>query len=105
MDSLNQQFILSALINGLVHFMILTACIVLIVKKKSIGTILLLIGSILSLFGYAGSYLFNILAARQGAEALLNAQGLILLFSGFSYLIFGLGLLVYIIYDVKKHNA
>lgn len=104
-DDLQLQFAIAGIINGLVHLIILMASIIMLVKKRTIGTILLLLGSLLSSIGFTGGFIFNAIAAKKGTEALLDAQVTLTFFNAFSFLIFGIGVLLLAINSFKKHHS
>ncbi|PIA82143.1 hypothetical protein BFR04_12650 [Gaetbulibacter sp. 4G1] len=104
-DTLQLQFAIAGIINGLVHLTILIATIIMLAKKRSIATFLLLVGSILNSIGFAGGFIYNAIAAKNGTEALLSAQVTLTFFNAFSYFIFGIGLLLLSINVFKRHNS
>ena len=102
-DTLQLQFAFAGILNGLVHLIILIASIILIIKKRSAATIILFIGSILTSLGFIGGFVYNAIAARNGTDALLNAQVLLNFFSVFSFFIFGTGFLLLVLNNFKKN--
>jgi len=105
MDTLQLQFAIAAVINGLVHLIVLIAAIIMFAKKRTIATILLLLGSVLTSIGFAGGFIFNAMAARNGTEAILDAQVTLTFFNAFSFFVFGVGLLILAINGFKKYNS
>lgn len=105
MDALEWKFAIAGIINGLVHVIIVLATIIIAVKKRSIASIILLVGSLLMSFGFAGGFIYNAIAARNGTEALLNAQVTLTFFNAFAFFVFGLGLLLLSINSLKKHKS
>ncbi|MFD1614410.1 hypothetical protein [Gelatiniphilus marinus] len=101
-DALQMQFAITGLINGLIHLIILIASILIVVKNKSVAAILLLIGSLLVSMGFAGGFIYNVLAAQKGPEAIVNAQVTLSFFNAFSFLVFGIGLFLLALNYYKK---
>lgn len=105
MDNLQWQLAIAGIINGLVQIIILIASIVLLVKKRSTATLLICIGSMLSSISLGGGVIYNAIAARKGTEAILDAQVNLNFFNAFSFLIFGIGLLMLAITHFKKNST
>lgn len=103
MDALQLKFAVTGIINGLVHLIILVASIILFVKKRSVAAIFLLLGSLLTSIGFAGGFIYNVLAAQKGPETLVNAQVTLSFFNAFSFMVFGIGLLLLAISFYKKN--
>ena len=102
-DTLQLQYALASVLNGLVHLVILIASIILIVKKRSVATILLFIGSILTSLGFIGGFVYNTIAVQNGTDVLLKAQVVLNFFSVFSFFIFGIGFLLLVLKNFKKN--
>jgi len=103
MDALQLKFAVASIINGLVHLIILIASILILLKKRSIASIFLVLGSILSSIGFAGGFIYNAMAAKKSTEALLNAQVTLTFFNAFSFFVFGVGLLLLALNFYKKN--
>ncbi len=101
-DNIQLQYALASLMNGVIHLIVLVATIVLIIKKRSMATLLLFIGSLLTSLGFIGGFIYNAIAAKDGAEALLNAQVYLNFFSVFSFFLFGIGFLLLVLNNFKK---
>lgn len=99
------QFAIAGIINGLVQLIILVASIVILVKKKSIATVLLFVGTLLNIIGFVGGYIYNAIAAQNGTEAILDAQVTLHFFNAFSLLVFGVGLLLLAVNHFGKHST
>ncbi|APY09826.1 hypothetical protein BWZ22_00555 [Seonamhaeicola sp. S2-3] len=102
LDSIQYQFLMTGIISGIVHVIIFIASIILIYKKRTIATAILLTGSVLSLISYFGSFALNIWAARISSKLMIKTQITMSFFQGFSFLIFGVGLLLLAINNFKK---
>lgn len=82
---------------------LLAACIILVIKQKSLATIMMLLGTVLTIILSIGGILWNWFAARNdGALGVIEAQGLQSLFGGLANLLFVIGLLLLAITYVKR---
>ncbi len=102
MDTIQWQFAIAGFINGLVHLIVLTASIIIVVKKRSVASLLLLVGSLLNSVGLVGGFVYNAWAAQKGTEAILDAQVTLTFFNAFSFFVFGLGLFLLALGFYKK---
>ncbi|MFY0714178.1 hypothetical protein J1D01_10905 [Seonamhaeicola sp. NFXS20] len=103
LDSIQNQFMISGFINAIVHLIIFIASFILIYKKRTIATALLLTGSALSLICYFSSFAVNIWAARiSSTDVMIKTQIAMSFFQNFSFLIFGIGFLFLAINNFKK---
>lgn len=105
MDTLQVQLAIASFINALVHLIVLTASIIIFIKSRSVASIFLLIGSLLSGIGLVGGALYNAWAAQKGTKALLDAQVVLAFFNAFAFLVFGIGLLVLALSFYKKNQS
>ena len=103
LETLELQFAIASILNGMVHLIIFISSIILIIKKRSAATVLLFIGSILTSLNFIGGFIYNAIAARNGTEAILNAQVLLNFFSVFSFFLFGIGFLLLVLNNFKKN--
>lgn len=99
------HFIISGLLNGIAHLIVIIACIVMVVKQKNSATILMLIASILTLLFSAGSIIWNKIAAYNGAESLVQVTKITSIIGVVPYILFALGLILYAVKYLKKHKA
>ena len=97
-------FAAGGIFNGIAHLVVIIACIFLVLKRKSAPTILMLIAQLLSLFFYIGSFAWTSLAARQGAESLVQTSKIIAMLGPFPYILFAAGLLWFAINLAKKRT-
>ncbi len=89
-------------ISALAQLVILTACIILLIKRRNLGSILLFLGclgyGLVSIFGFVS----NIVAARSGPEDLIKIQQLSFIAGSLSYLIFGIGLILVVLSYLRQ---
>lgn len=81
-------------ITGLAYLLLLVGTVIVFVKRKDLGSGLLLAGSLASFICYIISYLGIIWASGAGVDTLLKAQGILSVISGLAYLIFAMGMVV-----------
>ncbi|WP_034040705.1 hypothetical protein [Wocania ichthyoenteri] len=103
MDNTQLQLVAASIVSGLVHLIVLIASIIMFAKKRTIATIVLLLGSVLTSIGFIGGFIYNAIAARNGTEALLDAQVTLTFFNAFSFFIFGIGLFLLALNFNKKN--
>ena len=102
MQDLPTPLIISYVISFLGHFLVLIACIVLLIKQKSLAATLMLVGMVLTVvFSVLGLFM-NYVSAQKSAEAVIRTQGIFSTLNTLSYLVFGLGLLLLAIKAVHK---
>lgn len=101
MDSITTHFQISQAIGILIELLILITCVVIVIKKKSIGTYTLLIGAILNLFSFFGFILISILA-KNNPDNIMNMQVILSYFNNVVNIIFAIGLLLFATNDLKK---
>ena len=95
MSDLPNYHILAYIISVLGQLIVLIACIALIIKQRTLATALMLTGMLLTvIFGLVG-FLTQIFTADQNPETLIRNQGIFSTLNTLSYLIFGIGLLLF----------
>ena len=94
MQELPTYHLVAYLFSFLGQLTVLIACIVMVIKHRSVATALMLTGMILSLVFNLLGFFMNIIAAKSSAEILLRNQGIFSTLNAVSYLLFGIGLLL-----------
>lgn len=103
MNDLSIPYIIGYIVFGLGQLVVLTACFILFYKQRSAASVLMLLGSILSIIvGILGVILPAVIARTGGAEAIVQSQGIISVVNGLVYIMFATGLLLLAIQQVKK---
>ncbi|MEM7486970.1 MAG: hypothetical protein AAF348_17320 [Bacteroidota bacterium] len=95
-------FAIGGILNTLGQLMIIIGCILLTIKQKNIGTIIMLIASILSLFFMIGSFTGNFIAGQYGVDSILSWSKIISVLGPLPYILFAIGLLIYAVKYVDK---
>ncbi|MGB5821931.1 MAG: hypothetical protein WBG90_20780 [Saonia sp.] len=85
MDNYTNLYLIGGSINGLGQLLLLAACIVLIIKQRTLGAGLMLIGSIL----------WPAISAHKDAATLLRTNSILSVLRGIPYLVFASGLLLF----------
>ena len=83
----------NAIINVISMIILLISGILLLLKKRSAGTFLVFIGSLLYTLASIGSLLANLVAGRIGEEAVLRTHAFTSVGVALAFLIFSIGLL------------
>ena len=95
-------FAAGGLLNGIAHLLIIIACVVLVIKRKSGPAVLMLAAQVLALLFYVGSLAWTTFAARQGAESLVQTSKILAMLGPLPHILFAVGLLWLAISLVKK---
>ncbi len=103
-EYLQNQYMIITSINGLIHLIVLVACITLFNKKRTPGTILLLLGSILTFLLPFVNIACNIWVTQQDSQLVIKMQTILSYVGNLAYGIFGVGLLLFAINDLKKQR-
>ncbi|MGX1929157.1 hypothetical protein [Flagellimonas sp. 2504JD4-2] len=98
------SYIIGSLLYGITNLLIIITCIVLVVKHKNIGTILMLIGSISILLFSIFNIVWTQVAARDGSESLVQATKLLSIIGPLPNTLFAIGLLLFAVRYVKKQR-
>ncbi|MCW5516508.1 hypothetical protein [Muriicola sp. Z0-33] len=93
MQNLPAYHFIAPIVSFLGQLTVLIACIMLLIKQRSIAAGLMTAGMILSVIFTVFGFLVNIISANKSAEALIKNQGIISTLNSLSYLLFGIGLL------------
>lgn len=102
MENIQSYFVFGGILSGLGTLLFLIGCIVLVVKQKNTGTILMLIGAILSILLYFGNLLWSYIAAREGAEFLAKTSAIQNVVGQLPFIISSIGLLLFGVTYLKK---
>lgn len=102
MGNIDYQLIIASIINGGAHVIVLISSIIFLIKKQSLATILVFIGSLLITIGYFGSFIFNALAAQKSAEAIVETQIALTVFNSVAFFFFGFGIFLLALNFYKK---
>lgn len=94
--------LIGVILSGISSLGVVIATIILFIKKKTLSTTLLMIGSVLVVLFSIGSFIANRVAGNQSAEMLVKTISWSKLMGGFISLIFVVGLLIFVIKDFKR---
>ena len=101
-DSYTLFFALGSILGTLAQLAVIVACIILVSKQKNGGTLLMLIGSILTLVFNILNFSGTLLAGNLGADSILSWTKIFAVIGPIPYILFGVGLLIYAIHHVRK---
>lgn len=101
-DSITAHFQISQAISIIIQILVLVACIIIVTKKKSTASYILLIGAILNLFSFFGYTLIGILPF-DSQEAIIKMQIIVSYANTFAHAVFTLGLLLFVVNDLKNN--
>ncbi|WP_136465572.1 hypothetical protein [Flagellimonas onchidii] len=105
MKNLQTYFVFGGILGGLGTLLFVIGCIVLVVKQKNTGSILMLVGAILSILLYFGNLLWSLIAAREGSEFLAKTSAIQNIVGQLPFIISAIGLLLFGIKYVKKDSS
>lgn len=86
----------------LTQFTLLVFCIVLILKHKNTATILMLTGSVLHIIFSILNIVWTAVAARNGADAIVDSVYVLNVLKNIPYLLFTIGFGLFVIRDIPK---
>ncbi|MUU76819.1 hypothetical protein [Winogradskyella endarachnes] len=87
---------------GFTMLIILTATIILFIKKRTPATWMILIGYLLVCISYLTSLIIITIAGRSSMDTMLQIQGISSIVKSLSYLIFAIGLIMLAITEFSK---
>ncbi|NRR92312.1 hypothetical protein HSX10_12110 [Winogradskyella undariae] len=102
LSSTEMLFTIGSIISVFSTLIILMASIILFIKKKTLATWIILIGTILVFVTYIGNIILNVFASRGNMDTLLLLQGVSNIIQSLSYLIFTVGLTILAITEFSK---
>lgn len=102
MEDITAHIYIAQVFYFIIHVVILIASIIIISKKKSTATVLLLIGGILSILNYIIRIALNAVASFSNQFSIMDMQVIINYTNVFIFSIFGIGLLLFAINDLKR---
>jgi hypothetical protein len=94
--------LIGMVLGSLASICIVIATTILFIKKKTLSTTLMLIGSLLALLFGISSFIANRVAAQHGPEIMIKTIGWSKFIGGFISILFCIGLLIFVIKDFKK---
>jgi hypothetical protein len=95
-------YMVGGAIATLAKFALLVLCIVLILKLKSNATILMLTGSVFHIIFPILNIIWTALAARNGADAIVDSVYLLNIFKNIPHVLFTIGFGVFVVRDIPK---
>ncbi len=100
----SQTFIyaIGSLLGVLGQIVVIIACIILISKKKNPATVLMLIASILALVVTVLNFSGNMIAAHNGVDSVLTWSKIFALIGPLPYVLFAIGLMLFVTNHIKK---
>lgn len=101
MENLEIYYMAGSTIGTIGQIVLLIACAVLIYKQRNIATLLMLLGSLLSIVFTVGRVAWTALANIENPESYAQAMAVLNIFVQFPYLLFVIGLLLFAV----KHTA
>ncbi len=104
MSDIEPLFIFGGILRGLAQLVMLIICIVLVYKKKNTATLLMLIGSILTILFYVANIAWPLISASSGTESLAKSVAILNVLGNIPYLVFILGFILFVIKHVKKDS-
>lgn len=104
MTDIEPFYILGGIVAGLTQVLMLVICIFLVLKIKNTGTILMLVGSILTILFYVLNIAWTTIAARNGAESVAKSVAILQLLGNIPYVIFTIGFGIFIFKYIRKQS-
>ncbi len=101
-DQFEFLFTISSIIYNISGLIVIVASIIIFIKIRTLSTVLMLIGSILTLLLNGTNFIVSLLSNRIGYELYLKLVQITSVISSFTYLIFSMGIILFAIHDLKK---
>ena len=95
-------FSAGAILHSISHILVLTACIILVIKHRTLPLILMLVAQILVIVFSMGSVVWMALSAEHGTESLMRATKINAILGPLPYILFGVGMLWHAIQTKKE---
>ncbi|WP_418636680.1 hypothetical protein [Winogradskyella sp.] len=95
-------FYTGQIISALSTFIVLIASIILFIKKRTLATWLILIGSVLVILTSVASLVIRVFSSAESVDTLLLIQGISIIIQNVSYLIFSVGLIILVVSEFSK---
>lgn len=73
-DDISTQFIAASVIYTLAQIIVFIACLILIIKQRTIANWILLLGCVLTILFYFGGLVNSAMAGREGTEPLYKLK-------------------------------
>lgn len=96
-------YIVGGILGGLSQLLLLVFCIVLVFKIKNTATLLMLAGSILTIFFYVFNIIWTTIAATNGPEVVAKSVALLNVLQNIPPVIFVIGFSLFVNNHIKKN--
>lgn len=103
MANYEAYFMVGGVLTALGKLILVLASGILFTKQRNLGTTLMFLGSVLSIVFSLGTLLLTTFSAQAGPESVIKANALGSLLMPLPYILFAIGLLLFVIKQVKKH--
>ncbi|MBR9853534.1 MAG: hypothetical protein GYB37_03005 [Algicola sp.] len=103
MANYEAYFMVGGVLTALGKLILVLASGILFTKQRNLGTTLMFLGSVLSIVFSLGTLLLTTFSAQAGQESVIKANALGSLLTPLPYILFAIGLLLFVIKQVKKH--
>jgi len=100
--SIDPIYIIGGILGVLIQLLLVTFCIVLVLKTKNTATILMLTGSILTILFYVLNIVWTSVMATKSPEAIAKSVALLNLLQTIPPAIFAIGFSLFVLKHVKK---
>jgi len=104
MENYEAYFMIGGGLNTLGKLILILASGILMAKQRNLGTVLMFLGSLLSIVFSLGIMLLTTFSAQEGPESVVKANALGNLFAPLPYILFAIGLLLFSAKQVKKQS-
>ncbi|WP_040279940.1 hypothetical protein [Psychroserpens damuponensis] len=102
MENYEYLYSISSVIYFLAGICVITASIILYSKKRTVATLLILIGSISAFILNTGSIFLGLITGRFDMDTYIQINAIVNIISGLAYALFCIGLLLFVVNDYKK---
>ncbi|MBO0322483.1 hypothetical protein J0X14_09250 [Muricauda sp. CAU 1633] len=102
MENYEAYYMIGGGLTSLAKLIVVLASGILLAKQRNWGTILMFLGSVLSIIFSLGTLLLTTFSAQTGPESIVKANALGSILNPLPYVLFAIGLLLFAAKQVKK---
>ncbi|MEW2922341.1 hypothetical protein AB1A65_12780 [Muricauda sp. ANG21] len=102
MENYEAYYMIGGGLNAIGKLIVVLATGILLSKQRNSGTLLMFLGSVLSIIFSVGTLLLTTFSAQNGAQSIVKVNALGSILNPLPYILFAIGLLLFAAKQVKK---
>ncbi|MFC4219949.1 hypothetical protein [Flagellimonas marina] len=104
MENYEAYYMIGGGLNAIGKLIVVLATGILLSKQRNSGTLLMFLGSVLSIIFSLGTLLLTTFSAQNGAQSIVKVNALGSILNPLPYILFAIGLLLFAAKQVKKRQ-